>query len=116
MASPIVHFEICVTDLEKSRDFYANIFGWDMKFDSGMDYVEISTGSEPGGGIFRTKGEMKPYVTVYMKVDDINATIEKAKQNGAFIIAEKTKISDEHGYYGMFADADNNVIGVWSSA
>jgi predicted enzyme related to lactoylglutathione lyase len=96
-------------------DFYREVFGWDIVEDPDMKYGMVSTGRDPGGGIFQAEGEMRPYVTVYIGVDDINATLEKAKELGAFIIQEKKQISEEHGYYGMFADMDNNVIGLWSS-
>lgn len=114
MPNPICHFEICVKDLNKGMDFYRKVFGWDISYEEDMEYGIINTGEEPGGGLNIARGDMKPYVTLYPKVDDITATLQTAKENGAFIIAEKSKISDEHGYYGMFADPDGNVIGVWS--
>ena len=114
MANPICHFEICVKDMKNGMKFYQNVFGWEIKYSKDMEYGEINTGEGPGGGLNLVQGDMKPYVTVYPKVDDIAAVLKKAKKNGAFIVAEKTKISDEYGYYGMFADPDGNVIGVWS--
>jgi predicted enzyme related to lactoylglutathione lyase len=114
MPNPICHFEICVKDLKKGAEFYKKVFGWEIKIEPEMNYCTIATGSEPGGGLNLAQGEMKPYVTIYPKVDDISAVLKKAKKNGAFIICEKAKISDEFGYYGMFADPDGNVIGVWS--
>ena len=114
MPNPIAHFEICVKDLKKGIDFYKSVFDWDIQVEKTMNYAMVSTGGDRGGGIFEAQGEMKPYVTIYPEVDDIPAVLKKAAANGAFIVAEKTKISDEWGYYGMFADPDGNVIGVWS--
>ncbi|MFH1675774.1 MAG: VOC family protein [bacterium] len=115
MPNSICHFEICVKNTQKGIEFYKSLFDWDIKMDTAMpEYGMISTGGEPDGGIFPAQGEMKPYVTIYVKVDDIDGTLDKAAESGAFIIVRKTKISDEYGYYGMFADPDGNVIGLWS--
>ncbi len=99
--------------MEKGIEFYKQVFDWDITSIPEMKYGMISTGGEPGGGIMQAEGEMKPYVAIYVGVEDIDATLVKAKELGAHIIQEKKQISEEHGYYGMFADKDNNVIGVW---
>ena len=114
MPNPVGHFEICVKDMKAGMEFYKNIFGWDIMEDTKMKYGAITTGSDPGGGIFQIEGEMKPYVTVYVTVDDIDATLAEAEKHGAFIIQKRKQISEEYGYYGMFSDPDSNVIGLWS--
>ena len=114
MAEPICHWEINVKNMDAAVDFYKGVFGWDIRKDEKMNYGIINTGEEPGGGIFQVEGEMKPYVTVYVKVDDINGKLDEAEKLGAHIIQRKKAISEEHGFYGMFADADGNVIGLWS--
>jgi len=114
MPNPICHFEICVNDKAKGLDFYGKVFDWKFQSDPNLNYSMISTGVEPGGEISQAMGEMKPYVTVYVTVDDINTTIDKAVAIGAHEIVRKTKISDEYGFYGMFADPDGTVIGLWS--
>jgi len=114
MANPICHFEICVNDRKKAVEFYGGLFDWKIETDEGMDYSMVSTGEDLGGGIFQVQGEMKPYTAVYIKVEDIDGTIDKAVALGAHEIQRKKQISAEHGFYGMFADPDGNVIGLWS--
>lgn len=114
MPNPIVHWEICVKDAATAKEFYGKLFGWEITADESMDYNTVNTGEEPGGGIFQAMGEMKPYVMIYVKVDDIDGTLDEAEKLGASIIQRKKQISEEHGYYGMFADPDGNVIGLWS--
>jgi uncharacterized protein len=114
MVNSIVHFEICVKNMKTGMDFYGKIFDWKIAMDEKMNYGMISTGAEPDGGIFQAEGEMPPYVAIYVKVDDIDAVLDRAEEAGAFIIQRKKLISEEFGYYGMFADPDNNVIGLWS--
>jgi len=45
-------------------------------------------------------------------VDDVDATISKAKNLGGKIIKEKTEIPNI-GWFGLFSDLDGNVIGVF---
>ncbi len=114
MSNPVVHFEICVKDMDAGIDFYRNLFGWEITKDQNMTYAMIRTGEDPEGGIFPAEGDMKPFVTVYAKVEDIDAVLDKAERMGAFIIQRKKLITEQYGYYGMFADPDGNVIGLWS--
>jgi hypothetical protein len=114
MPHPIAHFEICVRNLESSTEFYKKLFGWEISHIPEMNYGMIKTGGPVDGGLFQAQGEMKPYVSVYAEVDDIDAMLDKAEKLGAFIIARRTEIGQGFGSYGMFADADNNVIGLWS--
>ena len=116
MPSPITHFEIGVKDLSAAVKFYKKVFGWTISKPRGSNYAMIDTGGKgPGGGIMEIEGaDMRPYVTVYPEVDDIDKVLKKAEKAGAFIIAWKTEIGGDWGYYGMFADPDKNVIGVWS--
>jgi uncharacterized protein len=116
MPNPVAHFEICVKDLKAGADFYKKLFGWKIKVDHKMNYGMIDTGAQPGGGIFQVQGEMKPYVAIYPEVKNIDALLKKAEKLGAKIVVTKTLISEEWGYYGMFADPDGNMIGVWAKS
>jgi uncharacterized protein len=114
MPNPIGHFEIGVSNLDAAMSFYKELFGWDIEFNPQMNYAMIRTGGKPDGGMFRIDDGMRPYVTIYPEVEDIDATLEKAEKLGGAITVKKTKISDEFGYFGMFIDLDGNPIGVWS--
>ena len=59
----------------------------------------IDTGDEgPGGGIMEVEGAgMKPYLTIYLEVDDIDKVLKKAEKAGATIIAWKTEIGGDWG-------------------
>jgi len=117
MPNPNVYWEICVKDLKAGIRFYTSLFDWEIREEPElnlMNYGMVSTGEEWDGGIFQAQGEMKPYVAVYFKVDDIDAVIDKAEKLGAFVIARKTLISEQYGYYGLFTDPDGNLVGLWS--
>ena len=49
----LVHFEIPADDVERSRKFYSDLFGWKMEkwpgMESGMEYWTINTTDNEGG-------------------------------------------------------------------
>lgn len=112
-------FEIKVTDFEKAKNFYSQIFEWEFKLSqiSKTVYWNIYTGENKIGGGF-TKRELSEQkgqcIIIYIEVEDINGTLEKIKSLGGKIILEKTLISETAGYNAIFKDLDDNSIGLWS--
>lgn len=87
--------ELMTRDAEKAKDFYAKTVGWtfgDMDMGDGLTYWLAMVGDVPVGGIFTMAGpefEGAPeHWMSYLAVDDIDAVIEKARQNGATIMRE----------------------------
>ena len=113
MGNPIVHWEICAKNPEKSVEFYKKMFDWDIQYTKEIEYWMCNVGEGGiGGGIFKAQGEMPNYVTIYVHVDDLQKALDKAKKLGAFIIAEPTPIPGV-GSYAMFADLEGNAIGLF---
>ena len=105
-----MYFEIAVKDVRKGRDFYAKIIDCDIPFDKSEEYAMIPCG-EGGieGGIFRAKdGEFHPGVTIYVKVDDLQETLNRAVELGG------TAGIGDHGHIAVFKDLDGNRIGLWN--
>ena len=48
----------------------------------------------------------------YVLVDNVDATLEKAREMGAKVVVEKTTIP-EMGAYGAFVDPAGAALGVW---
>ncbi len=117
MGNPVVHFEIAVSDLQKGRQFYGNLFDWKIRDCEKMPYCLIDTGSENlGGGLFQV-GELenyKPYATFYVEVENVAAYLEKAAALGAKPVVPPTDISG--GTFALFLDPDDNLIGLWKNA
>ena len=115
MPNPVVHWEICAKDGKASAEFYQKLFDWKIDEDENMNYFMCSCGEKGiDGGIFQAKGEMPNYVTIYVKVDDLDAYIEKAVSLGGTKIVGATEIPG-HGYYAMFVDPSGNVIGLFKN-
>lgn len=112
MANPVVHFEIGVADRGKAKDFYSQLFDWKINDIPNMDYT-IVTAEEKGigGGFWKPKDD-KPYITLYILVDDLQKFLDKAEKLGGKILMEPTEIP-EVGSTAMFEDPDGNMIGLW---
>jgi predicted enzyme related to lactoylglutathione lyase len=108
MPHPFVHIELATDDVGRARSFYSELFGWRMT--ELPDYTILSTGKDPGGGIFKRPPEAPPGWTVYVGVEDAAATLEKAKDLGATVLKDRTLISPEFGHFAVLRDPTGAVI------
>ena len=84
MGRPVMHFEIASPNLERAAAFYEELFDWrvgDEQMD-GYRLVGTDDGSI-GGGLLRTPEGVFPYVTVYVGVEDLKETLERAEGTSA---------------------------------
>ncbi len=118
MGSPVVHFEIACKDGEAGQSFYKELFGWKITSDNPWNYGLVDTESDTGigGGITGVQPEMShPGVMVYVEVEDLQATLDKAESMGGKTTMPIMEIP------GMvilahFTDPDGNIIGIVKSA
>jgi predicted enzyme related to lactoylglutathione lyase len=111
----VVHFEICANDPEMSAEFYRNVFGWEVaRWEGPGEYWLAMTGdsSQPGinGGIMRQNETLKGVINT-VDVPDIDAFIEKVKQNGGQLVGEKVPVPGV-GYQAYCLDVEGNVFGI----
>lgn len=125
----VQHFEIPADDTARARAFYEKIFGWkttDWPMADAAPYIGLHTGPvdennkimETGfinGGMFQ-RGQDFPITapTVAVVVDDIDATIEKVKNEGGSVHMEKKNVGGM-GLYAYIKDTEGNIIGVWQN-
>jgi hypothetical protein len=114
MAHPVVHWEIAAKNSDKLQEFYSKLFAWKIDSNNPMNYGAVETGGEGGicGGIFKAEGEIPPYVTFYVQVDDLQAHLDKAVSLGGKQIVPPTPIPNV-GHFAMFTDPEGNVIGLF---
>jgi hypothetical protein len=112
----ICHFEIPSSDLEKSKRFYSELFGWQFAPQFEPDYLMFSTPEGPGGGIEKADVLKNADVKIYIEVEDIPSVLARAKELGGSVVKEKTLISEEYGSYAMLADSSGVKIGVWAKS
>ncbi len=111
-------FEIGSEKPEEVKQFYSELFGWRFKLNTdlaGVDYHAAITPGAPGpvGGIFDHAGRFDDYAVFYVLVEDIAATLEKAKALGAAVTMEP--VTDASGVsFARLHDAKGHHFGVYS--
>jgi predicted enzyme related to lactoylglutathione lyase len=118
MPNPFVHVELTTPDVTRSQSFYSQLFQWqteEMPMPSGP-YTFIKVGDGVGGGMLKKPMPEAPTMWLpYVQVDDVAATIAKAKSLGGGIIVDKTVIPGM-GAFAIFRDPDGAMLGLWETA
>jgi len=108
---PLDWFEVLGTDAKRSRQFYAEIFGWQLTVaDSGYGMVDTRTDRGIRGSI--GSGESGPRATVYARVPDVAATLDRAEELGGSRAQEPAAV-DDHMQTGALRDPAGNMVGVY---
>jgi uncharacterized protein len=125
--SKVVHFEIPVDDLDRAKNFYGSVFGWElqtMPMNEG-EYTSVKTTevdeqtqlpTEPGainGGMFvRDERLTTPVITI--DVDGIDDALKQIEAEGGGTLAPRTAIPGM-GAFAYFRDPEGNVMGLWET-
>ena len=114
MSNTVCHIEFVTSEFKEAGELFSKLFGWKTS-PSGDNYV-VWQGDDPLGGGFSSEfgPQQGPGTLVYIKVEDIEATLQDVTDNGGAVVQPKTKISDEHGNFALFSDPCGTVVGLWS--
>ncbi len=121
----VVHFEIPFDDADRARNFYRDVFDWQIQPMPEMNYTMVSTGptsdegmpSEPGyigGGMMQREAPVNSPVLT-LGVDDIDSAIIAIEKNGGSAVGEKLAVGDM-GFAAYFKDSEGNLMGLWQNA
>lgn len=122
--APVVHFEIGCQQSEKTARFYGEVFGW--KFSAyGPANMVTNLGASHDGGPAHSPGigghinclghPPHQYVTFYINVDDLKATLDHVAKLGGKMVVPPTEVPGM-GTFAWFSDPEGNVIGLWKNA
>jgi uncharacterized protein len=116
MNNPVGWFEIPVTDMERAKKFYSTVFEvefTDMPMPDGeMAAFPMEMGAPQAAGALLKHEMYKPSpdgVRIYFSAPDINVALERVEANGGKIVRPEFSIG-EHGFVGVAADTEGNVI------
>ena len=88
--NPVCYWELASHDAKKSVEFFEKVFDWEMEYDENTTIHELPVDGSGndfwGGGIFTLRKARLPFLTVYLKVEDIEAKAELVMENGGEII------------------------------
>lgn len=108
----ICYMEIPATDIQRSADFYGNVFGWKIrKRDDGSTAFDDGIGEVSGTWVKGRPPATKPGLMVYIMVDDAAATLKKVTANGGKIIQPIG--ADAPEITARFSDPAGNVLGLY---
>ena len=119
----IVHFEIPADDVERSKKFYNDLFGWKIEKWPGpvsreMEYWMITTTDEKGdkalgGGMMKRQGPQQPIIN-YIDVKSVDEYSSKVQQLGGKVHVPKMAVPGM-GYLAICLDTENNTFGIWET-
>lgn len=108
----IAHVEIPTTDLDKAKQFYLKVLGWEFKpFGNGYLLFNNHKGIMAGLRLVDlvNVGDTPVF---HINIPSINSILDKVKENGGSVKRNKTVIP-AMGYYALFTDLDGNTIGLF---
>jgi predicted enzyme related to lactoylglutathione lyase len=123
----VVHFEIPADDVNRAKNFYGSIFGWDLQTTPMGDgeYTSVLTtpvddqtrmptepGAINGGMMERTSDVPAPVITI--DVDGIDDALSQIEAAGGSTVTPRTPIPGM-GAFAYFKDSEGNVLGLWES-
>ena len=114
MGAPVVHFEILGGKGHQLEKFYSELFGWKIDSNNPMKYGIVDTGGGPGGinGGVGTSQDGNKRVSVYVQVDDLQATLDRVEKFGGKTILPPTEVPGGP-QLAMFTDPAGNVTGLF---
>ena len=120
----IVYFQIPSDDIERSKEFYNQLFGWKIdKFHEsntpeGMENWTVTTTDDKGnkalsGGM--SKRQMpQQQITNFIDVKSVDEYSSKVEKLGGKVVVPKTAVPGM-GYYAVCVDTENNSFGIFES-
>jgi predicted enzyme related to lactoylglutathione lyase len=108
----ICYIELPATDIARSADFYARIFGWSIrKRGDGQTAFDDTTGQVSGTWIVGRPPASAPGLLFYIMVDSVASTVESIVANGGEIVQPIG--ADAPEITARFRDPGGNVIGLY---
>lgn len=90
VTNPVCFWELASHDARRSVAFLSALFGWEFVYDAATTIYELAAepGPEPGlpGGVFSLRQARLPFLTIYVRVDDIESMARRVEEEGGLIV------------------------------
>ncbi len=107
--------DLASSDIAASVSFYGAVLGWScvpyLDFD---DHSDFSSNGRAVGRLAPKIGDVPDAWTVYLKVDDIQATVAAADAAGGRVLQEPEAFADE-GSRALLEDPSGAEVAVWEA-
>ncbi|HEY2900044.1 MAG TPA: VOC family protein [Polyangia bacterium] len=114
MSNPFSYAELHSKDADQAITFYRRLFDWKV---TSLDtpkgrYTELDPAEGFPGGLLAAKPGAPSGWLLYMRVDDVEAATQKARDLGATILASKELVPDT-GWFSLCVDPAGAAFGLW---
>lgn len=111
--------ELITPNKDASVSFYSQLFGWtteDMELPDGCVYTMFKVGDRPVAGccVPPAESEAPPMWLSYVNVEDIDASVNKAKSLGATICKERVDLP--MGSFAVISDPQGATFAFWQTS
>jgi hypothetical protein len=107
----ICYIEIPAIDIQRSSEFYARVFGWQLRT-RGEGQIVFDDGVEVSGTwVTGRPPSTQPGLLIYIMIDDVNATIGLIIANGGEIVQPVG--ADAPEITARFRDPGGNIVGLY---
>ena len=97
MNNPVVYWELASNNAEKSVEFLRKVFDWAPEYDRESTIYEFPAGNSRelfgGGGVFTLRRSKLPFLTVFIRVKDIDDKASLIEKHGGLIVEAPFEIS-----------------------
>jgi len=108
----ICYIELPAVDVKRSADFYAKVFGWQIrKRGDGKVAFDDTTGEVSGSWVLGRPAASKPGLLFYIMVDSVAKTIDAVVASGGELVQPIG--ADAPEITARFRDPGGNVIGLY---
>jgi len=108
----ICYVEIPATDVRRSADFYAKVFGWNIRQrGDGALAFDDAVGEVSGSWVRGRPPSPQPGLLIYIMVDSVAATIDAVVAHGGEIVQPIG--GDAPEITARFRDPAGNVLGLY---
>ena len=109
MGMPVAYFEIAGPNAGGLADFYREVFGWEIKPGPFPGYFDIDAAAAGlRGGIRQEKAAER---VLYVRVPDLQATLDDAVKRGGKVLIPPTHIPNVVSF-ALFEDPAGNRMGI----
>jgi predicted enzyme related to lactoylglutathione lyase len=108
----VCYIEIPAVDVQRSADFYAEVFGWRIrKRGDGHLAFDDTTGQVSGSWVVGRQPSPTPGLLVYIMVDSVDAAVAAVLAHGGELVQAVGVDAPE--ITARFSDPAGNVIGLY---
>ncbi len=112
MPSPLVFFQLAVSDPPRTRAFLDELFDWQPAKPDARGAIPVNPG---GPGDFDVTGTLMPHIegrqqaTLFFRVEDLWATVARAEELGGSIVMSIRQLNPDGPHLAMVRTPDGEL-------